>query len=363
MVKNELHEFFCLSRDLTQRRNIERVLGREGSVHWISVRPISLYRYQEAHTVAEAALANSPYQPSGFMRAFKMWQLRAQYSGARRLFRCRKSAVAVAWGGNDGGRMAFMEGARAAGARRLYLEHSPVPGRITVDPRGVGARSSLPRTIEPYTAWADKFMPDLKAWRAERRGIRQRAKIRFRVNEEGTPRPNAPFLFVPLQIPCDAFVSVLASAAAWLPDGWYLRLKEHPSTRTSAAERIREADPDRIFLDNYSDTFAQVAESRGVVTFNSSVGIQAFYFDKPVVVCGPAYWAIPGVATPAPSLNCLKDVLAAAETLRFDTDSRDVFMTYLSSVYFPTIDGSGSAASISERLAGADTFGFWSVEP
>ena len=256
-----------------------------------------------------------------------------------------------------------MEGARAAGAKRLYIEHAPVPGRITVDPRGVGARSSLPRTIDPYFAWVDKFAPDQDAWRTARNGIRQRAKMKFQASQAGCLSPEPPFLFVPLQIPCRAFVSTLAAVVESLPHGWYLRLKEHPSTRISAADEIRAADPHRIILDNYNDTFAQVAASRGVVTVSSSVGIQAFYFDKPVVACGRPYWAIPGVATPAPTPGDLRDVLANAETLSFDRRARDVFMTYLTSVYFPAIDGSGLTASIATRLAGPDAYGFWSVEP
>ncbi|MDD9994021.1 MAG: hypothetical protein OXP75_19660, partial [Rhodospirillales bacterium] len=169
MTKTAPFEFLCLSRDLSQRRMIERVLGREGRVSWILLRPISLRRYKEARAVAERALVNAPNPPSSWlMRTLKLWHLRAQYAGARRLFQRRGSAVAVAWGGSDGGRMAFMEGARAAGARRLYVEHAPVPGRITVDPRGVNALCSLPRTLEPYLAWADKHAPDRKAWRAAR---------------------------------------------------------------------------------------------------------------------------------------------------------------------------------------------------
>ena len=260
--------------------------------------------------------------------------------------------------------MAFMEGARAAGARLLYLEHAPVPGRITVDPRGVSALCSLPRTLEPYLAWADKHAFDRKAWRGARVDIRQRAKPRPKVNDDNkAPLLSAPFLFVPLQIPCDAFVSTLASAVGSLPDGWHLRLKEHPSTKVSVVEAIRAAGTSRIWLDNDTDTFEQVAASRGVVTVNSSVGIQAFYFDKPVVVCEQTFWAIPGIATPAPDLDSLKDVLAKAEVLDFDEDARDAFMSYLSSVYYPAIDGIESAASIAERLAGPDAYGFWRVEP
>lgn len=365
MTKTAPFEFFCLSRDISQRRMIERVLGREGRVSWILLRPIGLRQYEEARAVAERAMANAPNQPSTrLMRTLKLWHLRAQYAGARRLFQRRRSAIAVAWGGSDGGRMAFMEGARAAGARRLYLEHAPVPGRITVDPCGVNALCSLPRTLEPYLAWADKHAPDRKAWRAARSEIRQRARSRPKVSDDKFPPLSAPFLFVPLQVPCDAFVSTLASAVGSLPDGWHLRLKNHPSDRTSVAEAIRAVGQSRICLDNDTDTFEQVARSRGVVTVNSSVGIQAFYFDKPVVACGQTFWAIPEIATPALDLNSLKDVLAEAEGLGFDEDARDAFMSYLSSVYYPAIDGLESAASgIADRLAGPDAFGFWKVEP
>ncbi len=378
MTKTAPFEFLCLSRDLSQRRAIERVLGREGRVGWILLRPISLRRYEEARAVAERALANAPNRPSSWlMRTFKLWHLRAQYAGARRLFQRRGSAVAVAWGGSDGGRMAFMEGARAAGAQRLYLELAPLPGRITVDPRGVNALCSLPRTLEPYLAWADKHAPDRKAWRKAQSDIRQRTVSRLRVSDDGLPPLDEPFLFVPLQVPNDAqlrlfggefksvddFVSSLASAASSLPEGWHLRLKEHPSTQVSVVEAIRAASTSRIWLDNDTDTFAQVAASRGVVTVNSSVGIQALYFDKPVVVCGQTYWAIPGITTSAPDLDNLKDVLAEAEVLSFDEDARDAFMSYLSLVYFPAIDGDESAASIAERLAGPDGYGFWRVGP
>ena len=82
-----------------------------------------------------------------------------------------------------------------------------------------------------------------------------------------------------------------------------------------------------------------------------------------MVVCGQTFWAIPGIATPAPDPGSLKEVLAAAEALGFDADARDAFMSYLSSVYFPAIDGAESAASIAERLAGPDAYGFWRVGP
>ena len=364
----ESFEFFCLSRDISQRKMIARVLRREGKVRWILVRPISLRRYEEARSVAERALTNAATQPSGKLtRAFKLWHLRAQYAGARRLFERRKSAVAVAWGSITRGRLAFMEGARAGGGLRLYLEHSPIPGRITVDPRGVHANSSLPRNIEPYLRWADNVATDRKRWREAQYRIKQRTRVKVGTRKDNLLPPlEEPFLFAPLQVPSDAFVNKLVSVAGSLPDGWHLRLKDHPSARMSASQSLRLSGQGQVqvYLDNDNDTFTQVAASRGVVTVNSSVGMQAFYFDKPVVVCGQTFWNIPGIAIPAPDVDSLKNVFSTPEALCFDEDARDAFMTYLSTVYFPAIDKAEApeAASIAERLAGTDEYGFWNVE-
>jgi len=353
---------------------IERVLGREGKVNWILLHPIGLCRHEEAFVVAEKALTNAPKPPSNkLIRKLKLWHLRLLYAGARRLFQHHSSAVAVAWGGIDGKRMVFMEAACAAGAKRLYLELAPLPGRITVDPCGVNTLCSLPRTLGPYLEWAQGHAPDRKAWRKVRGGIRQRASSSPKVSDDGLPPLDAPFLFVPLQVTDDSqirlfggkyksmsvFVENLASAVESLPSGWHLRLKDHPSTKNSVAGAVRAIGRSRIWLDNNTDTFTQVVASRGVVTVNSSVGIQAFYFDKPVVVCGEAFWAIPGIATLAPDIASLKAVFSRAKGLDYDTDARDAFMSYLSSTYYPMIDDTGPAAGIAERLSGPDMYGFW----
>ena len=82
------------------------------------------------------------------------------------------------------------------------------------------------------------------------------------------------------------------------------------------------------------------------------------------------WWFADRPSGPSPELphrrltwRALKDVFAKAEALGFDADARDAFMSYLSSVYFPAIDGTGSAASIAERLTGPDAYGFWRIGP
>ena len=104
MVKAAPYDFFCLSRDLSQRRIIERVLGQEGKVNWILVRPLSLHRYSEAHAVAEAARANAPNRYSGAaMSALKLWQLREAQMSIREVIASALERFLDTYFGTDGG--------------------------------------------------------------------------------------------------------------------------------------------------------------------------------------------------------------------------------------------------------------------
>jgi capsular polysaccharide export protein len=91
----------------------------------------------------------------------------------------------------------------------------------------------------------------------------------------------------------------------------------------------------RVVLDNGSDSFAQLAASRGVVTLNSSMGLQAFFHDKPVVTLGRAFFALPGLVTPAGNQTALNAAFAGAESLTFDPAFRARFMNWLDQVYYP----------------------------
>ena len=135
------------------------------------------------------------------------------------------------------------------------------------------------------------------------------------------------------------FIHMLCDAAQALPDGWHLRLKEHPSGQPCAAAIIAAhagARPElKIVLDNTTDTFAQVAASGGVITVNSSVGLESMWYEKPVVACGQAFWALDGVAHRAPDAVALMALLAQPQNLRFDPTARAALLTYLDQVYYP----------------------------
>ena len=347
-------DFIILDPRRDKRLIVAALLAPLGSLHWRALVPLRLRGYPQTAARAQTALDQATRIPANpVLRRLKLALLAAQYNGSRALFIRHPQAVAVVWNGLNGSRRVFADGARDAGARTLFVERAPLPGRVTVDPKGVNFANALPRDIGFYTDWLASSGTDPDGWRALRGQIKARVSKDTNTSDLPPSALSGPFLFVPLQVEGDSqlrlfggvyrtvpdFTRMLCAASQALPDGWHLRLKEHPSGQPCAAAIIAGfpgAHPGaRVVLDNVTDTFTQVAASKGVITINSSVGLEAAWFDKPVVACGQAFWALDGVALQAPDAATLTALLAAPDQLAFDPAARAALLTYLDRVYYP----------------------------
>lgn len=322
--------------------------------------PLSPFGFPETAARTDEAMRRAKKQPRGLARHLKRLLIRWQYNGSRRCFERHPETAAMAWNGLTGSRWAFLQAARDAGRAALHLELAPLPGRITLDPVGVNAESSVPRERAFFDHWAaEEPGRSSEAWRRMGEGLVARGSRRADVGQGGGAEAAAlqqagPFLFVPMQVPddsqmrlfagwaegLDGFIAALGAAARALPVGWHLRVKEHPSARVSVAEQLQaaiDASGGRIVIDNATDSFAQLTASRGVLTINSSMGLQAFFHDKPVIATGAAFWALPGLVVPADSAAALATALAGAAGLGFDPVFRARFMNWLDQVYYPRL--------------------------
>ncbi|NIY79172.1 capsular biosynthesis protein [Celeribacter sp. HF31] len=319
--------------------------------------PWSLRGFPETLERVERALSVAKKQPKGAMgRGLKRLLLRLQYNGSRRYFLRHPDTIAMCWNGVTGSRRLFMEGARDAGVPTLYAELAPFPGRMQLDHTGVNALGSLPRDPRFYISWAEG-RPDRQGegWRALGDNLTARISRRSDVGQKsGADLAQENFIFVPLQVPNDSqitlfsgwvrsvenMIDMLALAAPALPEGWHIRIKEHPSAKTSLADALNRAveiSGHRLRIDNDSDTFDQVRASRAVLTINSSVGLQAFFYDKPAITLGEAFFALPGLVRPVDGIEALQETLSEAESLGFDPTLRAAFMNYLDEVHFPNV--------------------------
>ena len=371
--------FVCLDPRKSKRAAIDRSISPLGSITWLKLVPMRLKGYPESTMRADVALSTAKKQPkSSLIRAAKGVLLRLQYNGSRAHFERHKESVAVTWNGLNGTRRVFMDGARDAGAKTLFFELGPFAGTLTVDPCGVNNANSLPRSITPYLSWGSQ-QGTTEGWRVIRDTIKARKPVTLQ--EESVPEKplNEPFIFVPLQVPGDSqlrifggafrtvesVIKAVAKAAESLPDGWHLRLKEHPTSLVRFDALVNEYKHPKLVLDNATDTFTQVAASRAVLTVNSSVGLEAMFFEKPVVAMGECFWAIPGVAGHCGDIDALTEMMREPAKLTFDPTIRSAFLSFLADVYYPKISVQvGDIApeeieKIRQRLNGPDIFGFW----
>ena len=320
--------------------------------------PWSFRTFPETEARVTLCLARAKRQPQGLGRWLKQCLIRLQYNGARRLFMAHPGAVAVAWNGLGGSRQAFLLAARDAGCGTLACELAPFPGRITIDPIGVNAESTAMSVDLTGMDTGD-------SWRAMGQGLTARPSRRTDVGQQqGTPQGH--YLFCPLQVPSDSqvtlfagwtggmtgFMAALTEAVAHLPTGWHLRLKEHPSARTALADVLAPlVTTGRVMLDNATDSFTQLKGSQGVVVLNSSMGLQAFFYDKPVVALGRAFFARPGLVTLTPDQPSLNAAFANPATLTYDPQARAQLMNWLDQVYYPHFPGPASAMTEKLRQA------------
>lgn len=330
-----------------------------GEVRHLTDASLRLQGYPETRARVDQSLATAKRPPrSGLVRTLKRALYGAQYNAFRKYFDDNRDAVAVSWNGIKGTRRAFMGAARDAGRPTVFLERAPLPGRVTVDPAGVNQENSLPRDAAFYRSWAAGDPARSGAgWMDLKAKLVARAPKRGDV-AQGAARDDLaarPFIFCPLQVPDDTqirqfsgwvgpierYLAHLSDAVPSLPEGWHLRLKEHPSSRIPLGALLDEMvrrHGDRVVVDNITDTFHQVDCARAVVTLNSSVGLQAFFFGKPVIVLGLAFFRIPGLVTPVDGPAELARAFAGAAELGFDAALRDAFMNYLDQVYYPAVE-------------------------
>lgn len=339
--------------------------------------PWSWRGYPETATVASRAWTT--FQQTARRSSWRRWLPRPlaekligwQYNGMRRRFEREPGSLGVCWNGFDRNRLVFRLAARDAGRGCLCAELAPLPGVVTLDPRGVNDANSVPRDPTFYPVWAAANRPQLD-WRAIGANLTARKPRSASAPDTAAPSEDElaaePYLFVPLQVPGDSqvryfgdwidsieqLIAAVEQAARHLPAGWHVRIKEHPTSRIKLGHLVGQQPDSRCRLDNASDTFTLVRHSRGVVTINSSVGLQSFFFDQPVIVLGRAFYGFEPLVHRAGSAAELAAVFGAADTLKVDTVLREQFMRYLQEAYFFPYDlkaGGPLSDAARQRLA------------
>lgn len=306
----------------------------------------------DRNSLVRAAISGNRAPKSRLALWLKATFLKGQYNWAFQYLNEMDAEFLIVWNGIKGHRRVLAEAAKSQGRAVVFFEEAPIPGRVSADFQGVNYGNSLPRKQEFYRFWSEEAGADVEEWRRIGAVIKPRGSARRDVKQTSAQEDLAKqkYIFCPLQVPGDSqitiygdwiksvenFIDTLSEGSKALPDGWHLRIKEHPSAKVSFAKKLSELTSEKFQIDNETNTFEQVAASHAVATVNSSVGLQSFFFDKPVLVFGQAFYAFDGAATQVGSMDELKKYLETPEEMTFNVQTRNLLMTYLDQCYLPS---------------------------
>ncbi|MDW4498374.1 hypothetical protein R5H30_10315 [Sulfitobacter sp. D35] len=274
----------------------------------------------------------------------------ARHAGFAERLRTEGVDLLYVWRGLGGRDELGAMAARAAGIPLVFFEGGPMPGWVQIDMQGVNARSSIPRDAAFFRCWRKDGRHPRIDWRSLRDTLTVRTPRRKLVGQERRAdwSGEGPFLFCPFQMnaPGDPlpdggwvadagdFVAVLAQAAEALPRDWHLRLKPHPNARGTLEPLVARHRGARLVIDKDTNSLDQLAASRGVITINSAMGLEAFFYDKPVIVLGASYYSGIGRTQTAGTVAELSALLKNPAALDFDAEARDDLMNFLFNDYF-----------------------------
>lgn len=216
----------------------------------------------------------------------------------------------------------------------IYLENGLIPNATTVDSKGINFLNSVPR--DP--AFFDEY--------ATTHGLTEKKKE--------TVSTGGHYFFVPFQVNTDTQITRFSP--------WIQNMEGLVNAFTSASEELGDKMPDIIFkphpasnedisalqekLEGYpalsiieeGNTLDLVKSAKGVITINSTVGIEALLDGKPLVVLGNAFYAMDGLCLKATDNNSLKAALINLKTFEPNRERLAGFLHYLADDYQVTGD-------------------------
>ncbi|MBE1288063.1 MAG: capsular biosynthesis protein [Alteromonadaceae bacterium] len=267
-------------------------------------------------------------------------QVRATYYFA--YFTKHQPQKIVLWNGMKQPNKTPVEVARALNIPVFLFENGLLPNTTVLDPKGVNALNSLPRE---RTFYEKLPTPDVMF----KPRLQQREFHKFKkLSKQSSVLPKH-FIFVPFQVANDTQVichspfihsmehlyEVLTDALRQLHQSGYsdihLVMKEHPSWPKSY-KALYDAHPNIIFANNETSQ-SLIEQSLGVITINSTVGIEAIMLGKPVITLGDACYNIDGIVHHCPNQESLNHAIVEFWQENPNQPLRDKFLYYLAKHY------------------------------
>jgi capsular polysaccharide export protein len=301
-----------------------------------------------------------------FYQRYQNFMARWYFSSCHRVLENKNIDGLAVWNGQNLPLAAAVSAARRLGIRTLFFENGPLPNSTMLDPKGINFENSVPRDQE--------FFIDVHVEEDKLHQLLQTPLV-VRAPRKNKPENKTPavlpdnYLFLPFQTYNDTQVLLFSPwirgmrelvrevklALAHLPHPRpVLVVKEHPSCRMNYTDLYEAMAGSEVVFASGISTMELILRSKGVITINSSVGIESILLGKSVLTLGQAFYNIPGLVLHAENTQEL--IEAVGKLVEFEplTRLREGFLYYLK--YHYLLEGTHRAPnpvylrSVGERI-------------
>ncbi len=242
------------------------------------------------------------------------------------------SDTLVVWNGLKYRQSIAVCAAKALNIRCLFMENGLIPDTTTIDPRGINYLNSIPRDPQFFI---DKNAPPFDFIPTS---IPQKPPF------NGTPYILVPFqvntdtqitLFSPWIKDTQSLVNTFITASKALGDNMPLIcFKPHPHGDENIQAIKALIEPySKLQMIESVDTATLIDAAGGIITINSTVGIESLLKQKSVMVLGQTFYAIEGMTLQASNQAQLNQQLSLL--MRFTPNEKllNSFLSYLKNDY------------------------------
>lgn len=270
------------------------------------------------------------------------------------------------WSGHPLALAAATAAAKALGVQLRYFENGLLPGYTVCDPQGTNANNSLPKDPNVYRRYARNH----DANSATNNG-RVAQEFEAREAQQNRKPPSLPerYVLAPLQMPLDsqillhspqvnsmqAFVLGISNAIEKQADrSLNCLVKPHPRARQEAEFLAKSSASHHLLFTSDWSLAELIEKAQGVITINSTVGLEALAAGQKVICLGEACYNLPGLVLNAGNIPELVTALVDLEAWQPDAELRSGFLHYLREHYLIPGDwrepNQAHFAAVAERL-------------
>ena len=269
-------------------------------------------------------------------RAIKVLESLILFAIYRHALKQTQASHMVIWNGLKYRQRIAIAAADSLNMKTIYMENGLLPGKTTIDARGINYRNSVPRNSQAFEQLAPIDLEPLS------KALRDQFQSRPAELPEN-------YIFVPFQVNTDSqvvlfspwiktmfdlvenFRIAIESLGAGAP---HIVFKPHPACDHNYDELIAKYQQHpTIHFSQDINTAVLIQHADAVATINSTVGIESLLLNKKLIVLGQAFYSYPEISLTAGNIKELSKAMAKVADWKPDHLVIQGLFNYLANTY------------------------------